>query len=188
MNHRAAPACWSTRASSASAVGTTRMTPSPPIPAWRSASRAACALVSGRDPSRSGTSTKSFSVPWPLVKGVWSAMGPIVPDDLEGPREQSVPRAGRGVEPVDAGVGVEPGLLPPGEPPGQRRRLLLGLLLVERPVELGQRLGVAERTRGGAALAQPQLVERPHLVQETRLPHVLDARPDARVQLGAPDP
>src|SRR4051794_15187697 len=54
---------------------TTRSTPSPPMPARRSHSaRTRCAIASGDRPpwtlpSWSGSSTKSFSVPWPLRKG-----------------------------------------------------------------------------------------------------------------------
>src|SRR5450631_1620891 len=44
------------------------MTPSAPIPARRSVRRRTWSAVTPREPSRSGTSTKSFSVPWPLVK------------------------------------------------------------------------------------------------------------------------
>src|SRR6476660_9339466 len=129
MNQRATGACDSTPGSVARAVGTTRMTPSPPIPARRSASRDACCAVRSRTPSRSGTSTKSFSVPWPLVKAVWSAMRSIVPDRCPDQHHRLLGQVGgQRVEPDDARVGVEPRLLTAGEAPGQRGRLLLHLL------------------------------------------------------------
>src|SRR3954466_6384615 len=72
MNHSAPappPGTWS-RAAAYASVRMTRSTPSPPMPARRShrartraGSRTPCTL-----PSWSGSSTKSFSVPWPLRK------------------------------------------------------------------------------------------------------------------------
>ena len=125
---RAAPG-RARRARSPAPSGTTRMTPSPPMPARRSASRAACSAVSSRTPSRSGTRTKSFSVPWPLVKAVWSAMRAIVPDRRAHQRQRLLGQVGgERVEPGDPRVGAEPRLLPAGEPSGQRGRLLLGLV------------------------------------------------------------
>src|SRR6476619_5518067 len=141
MNHRASEACARMPPSVARAVGTTRMTPSPPMPARRSASRAACCAVRSRTPSRSGTRTKSFSVPWPLVKAVWSAMRAILPDRGLRHSHRLLAQVRReGVEPGDAGVGVEPRLLPTHEPPSQGDGLLLRLLRGHRAVELGERL------------------------------------------------
>src|SRR6476469_4268269 len=157
MNHRAAWACARMPPSVARAVGTTRITPSPPMPARRSASRDACCAVRSRRTSRSGTSTKAFSVPWPWVKAVWSAMRPIVPDRCPDQHHRLLGQVGgQRVEPDDARVGVEPRLLTASEAPGQRGRLLLRLLSGEDAVELSQGLRVAERARGGSALAQPQ--------------------------------
>ena len=58
-------------ATPSTAVRTTRITPSPPMPARRSHSAATRSGVSSpcTVPSWSGSSTKSFSVPWPLRKG-----------------------------------------------------------------------------------------------------------------------
>src|SRR3954449_5458230 len=71
MNHRAPVlSTSSTDASTSAARRMTRRTPSPPMPArrsqsarTRSAERSPCT-----DSSWSGSSTKSFSVPWPLRK------------------------------------------------------------------------------------------------------------------------
>ena len=76
MNHSAS-AAW---LGSATAVRITRSTPSPPMPARRSqrATTRAAARSPCTDPSGSGSSTKSFSVPWPLRKGIGGGHGPNV--------------------------------------------------------------------------------------------------------------
>src|SRR3954447_1271756 len=68
MNQVASPRAATAAGSSVASVRTTRMTPSPPIPARRSHSRATCSALSSCLPLASGMSTKSFSVPWPLTK------------------------------------------------------------------------------------------------------------------------
>src|SRR5680860_777641 len=68
MNHIASPRAATAAGSSVASVRTTRITPSPPMPARRSHSRATCPADSSCRPLASGTSTKSFSVPCPFTK------------------------------------------------------------------------------------------------------------------------
>src|SRR6478735_489997 len=133
MNHSASRDWARTASSVESAVRTTRMTPSAPRPAWRSAMRCTWAGVSSRVPSRSGTRTKSFSVPWPLVKRVMSAIlrydgggGVDRPHYGEGAVEQV---GGVGLEPDDPRVGAEPRLLSTRVPTRGLRGVEPGLLL-----------------------------------------------------------
>jgi hypothetical protein len=51
-------------------VGTTRSSPSAPMPARRSQTAATHAASGSKEASTSSTMTKSFSVPWPLVKRI----------------------------------------------------------------------------------------------------------------------
>src|SRR4051794_4718718 len=68
MNQVASPRAATAAGSSVASVRTTRITPSPPMPARRSHSRATCSASSSCLPLASGISTKSFSVPWPFTK------------------------------------------------------------------------------------------------------------------------
>src|SRR3954469_22827300 len=65
MNHSASAAREAT--SGTAAVRTARITPSPPMPDRRSHSAATSEAVRSSSPAGSGTTTKSFSVPWPLI-------------------------------------------------------------------------------------------------------------------------
>src|SRR5665647_2542872 len=147
MNQRAWVPWSRTRCSAAACVGTTRMRPSAPIPARRSVRRRTSSAVTSREPSRSATSTKSFSVPWPLVKCSTpvSVISPIVAHPTAPRRVR--PHRGYDVqrpvghlrvvipEPVDARIRSEPRLLPPGKPAGRRDRVLDGLLDTEEAIE-----------------------------------------------------
>src|ERR1700712_5663690 len=68
MNQVASPRADTAAGSSVASVRTTRITPSAPMPERRSQSRATCPTVSSCLPLASGSSTKSFWVPWPLRK------------------------------------------------------------------------------------------------------------------------
>src|SRR6478609_5519790 len=171
MNHRAEPAWARTAGSSERSAGTTRMTPSPPMPARRSASHAARAAVRSRAPSRSGTSTKSFSVPCPLVKVSGSAMRTIVGHVLDDPVDQVVPVALERIEPGDPRVRAEPRLLAAHQPPGAQGGVGDGILERARAVDDGERLGVADGSARGAALAQADVDERAGLVDQAGLEH-----------------
>src|SRR4051812_965432 len=149
MNHSASRDWARTLSSVASPVRTTRMTPSAPSPACRSAIRCTWAGVSSSVPSRSGTSTKSFSVPWPLVKRVMSAILRYAPSRprirLANRREGLVEQVrGVGVEPGDARVRAEPRLLAAGVAPRGLRGVGAGRSLVELAADDGDDLAVAD--------------------------------------------
>src|SRR3954469_11345124 len=65
MNQSASPAREAT--SGTAAVRTARITPSPPMPDRRLHRAATSEAVRSSFASGSGTTTKSFSVPWPLI-------------------------------------------------------------------------------------------------------------------------
>src|SRR5450631_3720244 len=175
------------------------MTPSAPIPARRSVRRRTWSAVTPREPSRSGTSTKSFSVPWPLVKcsPPVSIISPIVAhgtawrraetlelsagaDDVERALDQVrvvIP------QPVDARVGAEPRLLAPGEPAGRGDRVLDRLLGAEGAVEVCKRLAVAESPARCSALTQAGRVQTTHLFEQARVPHLMNPGIDTCVEL-----
>src|SRR6478672_2966008 len=171
MNQRAEPAWARTAGSSARSAGTTRMTPSPPTPARRSARAAARAAVRPRAPSRSGTSTKSFSVPCPLVKVSRSAMRTIVGHVLQHPVTQVVRVVLERVEPRHPRVGPEPRLLATHEPPSAQRGVGDGILERARAVDDGERLGVADGPARRAPLAQAEVDQAPGLLDQARLEH-----------------
>ena len=179
MNQGAAAACARTAGSSAARSGRPGSCRRPrPRRAGRPAAAARPALRP-RAPSRSGTRTKSFSVPWPLVNAIGSAMVTIIPDRPASsppapPRRaptHAVDEVGaERVDPPDARVGAEPA---PGggraagcAGPSPRRRLLR-----RRPVEHIERLGVADRPARGAALAQPAPDEAAGLLDQARVEH-----------------
>src|SRR6187200_3677634 len=182
MNQRAAPAWARTAGSSARSAGTTRMTPSPPTPARRSARAAARAAVRPRMPSRSGTSTKSFSVPCPLVKVSRSAMRTIVGHVLDDPVDEGVPGTCEGVEPADSRVGPEPRLLAAHQPPGAQRGVGDGILERGRAVDDGERLGVADRPARRASLAQAERHEPAGLVDQPGVEHPTGPAVDAGIE------
>src|SRR5450759_3237353 len=150
------------------------ITPSPPIPARLSARSRTCSAVTSWVPSRSATSTKSFSVPWPLVNV--SAPLSVIPhsvphtraDDVEGAADQ---RRVVARQPVDPRVRPEPRLLPPREPAGRCDGVRDGLLGREQTVQVRQRLAVAECFACSPALPQTGRVQPAHLVEQARAPH-----------------
>src|SRR6478736_6412416 len=184
MNHSASRDCARTSSSVESAARTTLMTPSAPSPACRSAMRCTWAGVRSSEPSRSGTRTKSFSVPWPLVKRVMSVIlryavaHPRIrlTNCRDGPVEQV--RA-RGVEPLDAGVGPEPRLLPAGVAAIRLSRVAARRGLVEGAVDDGDGLAVADGPTRGDTVAQTHGEEGLGLATQPRLPHALDTPLDA---------
>src|SRR6478609_3314999 len=184
MNHSASRDCARTSSSVESAARTTLMTPSAPSPACRSAMRCTWAGVSSSEPSRSGTRTKSFSVPWPLVKRVMSVIlryavaHPRI--RLTNCREGSVEQVrARGVEPLDAGVGPEPRLLPAGVAASRLSRVAARRGLVEGAVDDGDGLAVADGPTRGDTVAQTYGEEGLGLATQPRLPHALDTPLDA---------
>ena len=165
------------------------------MPARRSASSRTCSAVRSRVPSRSGTRTKSFSVPCPLVK--WrrrcqpspSLCRPRRPDATRpraAPLEPGRPAARSGVEPGDPRVGAEPRLLPPGEPPGAQRRCRRRPRAALMPaVEVAPAPGVAERpgARCGPRAARRRPGGRPR--PAGRRPTCVHPRGDPLVQVAA---
>src|SRR3954471_2232063 len=183
MNHSASRDWARTLSSVASPVRTTRMTPSAPSPACRSAIRCTWAGVSSREPSRSGTSTKSFSVPWPLVKRVMSAILRYAAQRprirLANRRERLVEQVGcLGVQPGDAWVRTEPRLLPACVAASGLCGVAAGRHLVQFAVEDGDGLAVADGPAGGDTVAQSLRQERLRLAPEALPPHPLDPTVD----------
>src|SRR5687767_12007149 len=159
MNHSASSAMDA--AAGSAAQRTTRSTPSAPSPACRPQIAATRVGVSSRAPSRSGTSTKSFSVPCPFAARmvprlrVGAAPGRRhveVLCDLDGPAHQ---RRVVMAEPVHARVSAEPGFLAAGEAPGGPDRLLEGALLGPLAREVPQYVRVAQGAAGGSPLGEP---------------------------------
>src|ERR1700752_2430611 len=91
-----------TPAANAAAAFVTRRTPSAPRPRRRSHSAATAAGVNDSRPSGSGSSTKSFCVPWPLANITYSGYVPPYPQ-----RALDIV-VSRAVEPRDAVVAAEP--------------------------------------------------------------------------------
>src|ERR1700754_624115 len=120
-------------ASVSAAQRTTRSTPSAPRPRRRSQSAATLAGVRSRVASGSGRTTKSFSVPWPLLNCTSRAY--LGRQYRHGAAEEA---GGGGVEPVDAGIATEPGALAAHEPAGGADRLHRGAGVIPRAVESGK--------------------------------------------------
>src|ERR1700750_235152 len=154
---RNAPGPPSISSAASTSTWTTRSTPSAPIPARRSPSRRTNSGVRSSSPSGSGRMTKSFSVPCPFANRMPLMLSAGLggagerADDLQGPFGEV--RA-RNVQPGDAGVAAEPGLLAAGEPAGAAGGLLPGLVRGPVPGQVAQHLLVAEGAAGRAALAQ----------------------------------
>src|SRR5665647_914143 len=195
MNQRAWVPWSRTRCSAAACVGTTRMRPSAPIPARRSVRRRTSSAVTSREPSRSATSTKSFSVPWPLVK--CSTPGSVISPIVAHPTAPRRVRPHRGYdvqrpvghlrvvipEPVDARIRSEPRLLPPGKPAGRRDRVLDGLLDTEEAIQVRQRLAVAESLRCRPTLSQTGRVQTAYLLEQACVPHLVNSSRNARIEI-----
>src|SRR5690606_13339367 len=177
------------------------MTPSAPIPAYRSVIRrtVAASSVSRSTSSASGTSTKSFCVPWPLTKLMLVAIDVLVPF-VRIARLRSVPAARRrsrstivsqrllhevgGVEwqPGDALVLAEPRMLAAGEAARSSHGLVLRLLLAALAGQERQHLGIAEGATGRGPLPQALGLQPADLVDEPELPHPPDPQLDAFVE------
>src|SRR5665647_2318818 len=177
------------------------MTPSAPMPALRSVIRRTCWAVTSWVPSRSATSTKSFSVPWPLVNrsSRMSVISAIVhlghrpshhrlsrrTDDVERVVDQSRVIM---VEPVDPRVRPEPRPLAASELAGCRDRVLDGLLSTGETVEVCQGLAVAKSLCRSATLPQAGRIQPLHLVEQADVPHLVNPGRDAHIKLRPRDP
>src|SRR5271154_3775200 len=157
----------STPTASAAPAVVTRSTPSAPRPRCRSHNAATAAGISVSVASRSGSTTKSFWVPWPFVKSTCSG---YVPPGLQ--RGVGVTGSGR-IEPVDPVVAAKPGPLPSYIAAGADERRLPGGVAITSRVEVGEHLRVAQRPRRGDAVAQPAVQQRDHLVDQPVREHVL---------------
>jgi MOSC domain-containing protein YiiM len=89
-----------------------------------------------------------------------------------------------GVEPVDAGVAAEPGLLAAGEALGGLDRLGPRVVQGALAVQVPQQLPVAERAARGDAFAQALAGQAADLGLEARLPHPVDPGGDPQVEFG----
>jgi hypothetical protein len=89
------------------------------------------------------------------------------------------------LEPADAGVAAEPGLLAAGEAAGGLDRLVAGLVRGQLAVQVAEHLLVAQGAAGGPAVPQPAADEVLHLGLEARLPHAVDPGGDPLVEFGA---
>src|SRR3954465_11544803 len=130
MNHSAAST--SDEPSERAALRTTRMSPSVAKPEYGSQSALTVAAVSSSSPSGSRSSTKSFWVPWPLVKGISRVTATRLGRRRRpgaGPAAPAGGGGGGGRHPTPPPVAPEPGLLAAGEPAGGRDRLLDRVLL-----------------------------------------------------------
>src|SRR5699024_4787207 len=176
---------------------TARITPSPPMPARRSARAATAAASRSSRPSGSSTTTKSFSVPWPLV----NSMRTLIPRSLRplctsrrdrrlDPRDRLLDEhvPGIGLEPADPLVAAEPGVLLPHQAACARDRLLDRLLAAHRAVEHRQALLVADRPAGGAPRVPAPRPQGTHLREQTLLDHAVHPCGDPLVQQRAVHP
>jgi MOSC domain-containing protein YiiM len=89
-----------------------------------------------------------------------------------------------GVEPVDAGVAAEPGLLAAGEALGRLDRLGPRVVQGALAVQVAQQLLVAERAARGDAFAQALGGQAADLGFEARLPHPVGPGGDPQVEFG----
>src|SRR5690625_2972818 len=161
----------------ARAVRTARITPSAPIPARRSASATTAAASRSSSPSGSSRTTKSFSVPWPLVKRRGEVMAMSLcrggragrtgaADLTQGPPGQ-VPRLD--VEPPHPGIATEPRVLSADQAAGGGDGGVDGRPAVQGTVQDRRRLFVADRAAGGAAAVQALLTQLPHILHPALL-------------------
>ena len=165
------------------------MTPSPPMPARRSASRAtwlahevegtlevgdqhevvlrAVALGEGEQVSHGGHCPRSPAAATATARTAGSSGSP-------------------GSSQRDPRVGPEPRLLAAREPAGAGRGLRQRLVLGQVAVDLRRAPGRSRwPARGGAAVAQAHLVQGPDLVEQALGPHPAHARVDPRIEDGA---
>src|ERR1700754_4328728 len=132
----------------------TRSTPSAPRPRRRSHSAATAAGVNDSRPSGSGSSTKSFCVPWPLANITFSGYVPPYP-------QRVVDVAERGpVEPRNAVVAAEPRPLTADVAASAEEGRLAGGRSVAAAVEVVDDLRIAQRSRRGDTFAQAGVEQR----------------------------
>src|SRR3954471_22568430 len=172
--------------------GATRITPSPPRPARRSHSALTCASVTVNEPSRSGSRTKSFSVPCPLTNGTPPA---VMTRSLRAERAvhrcYATERMGHqgvcgvrivGIQSEHSGVATEPGPLPSDETSGQPNGLPDGSLQVHRSVQHRKHLSVAQRPGRGHTFRKPDGRQTFDLLEEAGGDHPFDALFEPPVQ------
>src|SRR3990172_7041755 len=142
--------------------GVTRITPSAPMPLWRSHTVATNASVSGCSSGRYWSITKSLPVPWYFQMWICSATQVLRRVVHEG-RRAGPPR----LEPPDPGVPPEPGELPARERlralDDQGDRFLQGQL----PLQVPRHLSVPDGLARGEPSGEAALDERAHLLDET---------------------
>src|SRR5690349_11342740 len=172
----------STPADSAAAAVVTRSTPSAPSPRRRSQSAATRDSVRLSSACGSGSTTKSFWVPWPFAK--FTCSGYVAPRPLGGVDERRTRRRGRraDVEPLHAMIPAKPGPLAPDVAAGAEEGLLARLPELigagARRTALIQRrhdLGVAQRARSGGPVAQAPVHQRDHLADQALVEHRVGA-------------
>ena len=203
----------SSRPSGRKRDGTARMSPSPPMPRCLSHSAATWSGAMVWTPSGSAIRTKSLPVPCPFekrrpprVEMAGSRVSAGVASMFQGYRPCAGHQkpAGRGAQvPVQLqsvsacasssgsfqssqlirGIGTEPGELPPGELPGGHDGLLGSLLNGGAAVEDPQELGVAQRPRGGLAVAQACRVQPADLLEQAFVHHGVDTLGEPFAQL-----
>src|ERR1700677_597513 len=161
----------------------TLSTPSAPNPWRRSHNAATRAALSVNSASMSGSSTKSFSVPWPLAKITRSG---YLPPCLQCGVDNAGPVRWVGcahIEPVHPVVPAKPRPLPSHVAAGTQERLPpRGTQGFRASFEAGfaeclDHLGVAQRARCGHPVAQALVQQCAHLVNQALLEH----------RVGAPD-
>src|ERR1700756_3998095 len=147
----------STPAATAASAVVIRNTPSAPNPRRRSHNAATRAAVSVSSAPTSGSSTKSFCVPWPLAKITRSGyLPPRVHCAVDNAGAVGPGRRAR-VEPVHPVIPAKPRALPPHIAAGAHVCLLARvaqLVGCTAGVQRRDHLGIAQCTRGGDPLAQ----------------------------------
>src|SRR3990172_2722591 len=140
----------------------TRITPSAPIPLWRSHTAATNGSVRGRSSGRSSSITKSLPVPWYFQMRIGSATQ-VLRQVVHEAHRPAVPR----LEPADPWVPPEPGELTARE----RLRALDGkgdrVLQAELPLQVPRHLSVPDGLTRGEPPGEAPLGERAHLLDET---------------------
>src|SRR6478752_5823489 len=157
-----------------SRIGTTRMTPSAPMPALRSHRARTRPAVRSRTSSGSGRSTKSFSVPCPLTNsGADAGVDTALAYGGAGHRLQGAIRqvGAGGIQLDHPGVASEPGSLPADEPPRRLRGRRDRLLDAGRTVQYLEELCVTQGPGGGHAAPQPPPVQPPDLFEQSVVDH-----------------
>ena len=187
MKYSARSAWARTSGSVASFVRITRSTPSAPMPACRSHSARTSAGDSDSTASRSGSTTKSFSVPWPL-NAVQSGHGPRVGVQARSACSDQVGSAA--VQPVNRGRPAGTRIAAGGRNARSARTVSSTASprsAISSPVviEHGEQLLIAQRLGRGRAAPQARRQQRPDLVQKALRHHPIDPRLHPLVQVVA---